>query len=125
MREILFRGKRVDNGEWVYGLLCRVGDTYANIVEKSTEVMCTVLTNTIGQFTGGVDKTGKKIFGADIIQGICNLTGELIIGYVEYHPQTMKYCVHSKDNIVSLYQCRNIKVIGNIHDNPELLEEKE
>ena len=47
MREILFRGKRVDNGEWVYGWLCRVGDKYANIVEKDTEVLCSVSTKTI------------------------------------------------------------------------------
>ena len=118
MRKILFRGKRVDNGEWVYGLLCRVGDTYANIVEKSTEVMCTVLTNTIGQCTGLTDKSGKNIFEGDIV--IYDKWSKRVICYegagwkekeVEGYQQTFSMVDSSK--------C--YEVIGNIHDNPKLL----
>lgn len=153
MREILFRGKRIDNGEWVYGLLCRVGDTYANIVEKSTEVMCTVLTNTIGQSTGLTDKNGKKIFEGNIVRLFDISVGEIVqecgafgigcrkqidydylaseIAPVTGNNNTPMFCYN--DNFVSLLElwCNYneegdeisvIEVIGNIHDNPELLE---
>ena len=152
MREILFRGKRVDNGEWVYGLLCRVGDTYANIVEKSTEVMCTVLTNTIGQSTGLTDKNGKKIFEGNIVRLFDISVGEIVqecgafgigcrkqidydylaseIAPVTGSNNTPMFCYN--DNFVSLWELwwnyneegdeiSVIEVIGNIHDNPELL----
>lgn len=135
MKEVLYRGKRIDNDEWITGMpwifsppikkalivsamgLVGEDDGVSRYCESDE-----VHPETIGQFTGGVDKAGKRIFEADIVQGICDLTGELIIGYVEYYPQTMKYCVHSNDNIVGLSRCRNIKVIGNIYDNSELLE---
>ena len=152
MREILFRGKRVDNGEWVYGLLCRVGDTYANIVEKSTEAMCTVLTNTIGQSTGLTDKNGKKIFEGNIVRLFDISVGEIVqecgafgigcrkqidydylaseIAPVTGSNNTPMFCYN--DNFVSLLELwwnyneegdeiSVIEVIGNIHDNPELL----
>ena len=153
MKEILFRGKRIDNGEWVYGLLCRVGDTYANIVEKSTEVMCTVLTNTIGQSTGLTDKNGKKIFEGNIVRLFDISVGEIVqecgafgigcrkqidydylaseIAPVTGSNNTPMFCYN--DNFVSLLELwwnyneegdeiSVIEVIGNIHDNPELLE---
>ena len=135
-RDILFRGKQVSNCDWIEGYVfpqCIDGG-YAPLC-ITTEPICAndyseilgnwavVDSSTVGQYTGLTDKNGKKIFEGDIIQGIYNLTGELIIGYVEYYQQATRYSVHSNDNIVGLYQCRNIKVIGNIHDNPELLEE--
>ena len=125
MREILFRGKRIDNGEWVYGLLCRVGDTYANIVEKSTEVMCTVLTNTIGQSTGLTDKNGKKIFEGDIV----HFRTSGLSGYGEVKDENGRFVIVDKrkkpTRYYPFYDDAIYRVDGNIHDNPELLEETE
>ena len=131
MREILFRGKRVDNGEWVYGLLCRVGNTYANIVEKSTEVMCTVLTNTIGQSTGLTDKNGKKIFEGDIIHLEYSQVffGGEYFGEYTAEVSYKEGCfitdgINNGDEIetpLSGFDNDELEIIGNIHDNPELL----
>ena len=130
MREILFRGKRVDNGEWVYGLLCRVGDTYANIVEKSTEVMCTVLTNTIGQSTGLTDKNGRKIFEGDIIHLEYSQVffGGVYFGEYTAEVSYKEGCfitdgTNNGDEIetpLSGFDNDEVEIIGNIHDNPEL-----
>ena len=129
MREILFRGKRVDNGKWVYGLLCRVGDTYANIRRMDIGVLYSVLTNTIGQYTGLTNMNGKKIFEGDIIKG--NFSN-----YVIWADETERAFVYGKSykggykNLMSDYLLKSsfpngMEVIGNIHDNPELLEVKE
>ena len=133
MREILFRGKRLDNGEWVYGLLCRVGDTYANIRRMDTEVLYSVLTNTIGQFTGLTDKNGKKIFEGDILTIVhkyqspfdddtneyTDITTDVVFfddeGLCFSYGESPFLCV--ADNVTAEYE-----VIGNIHDNPEMLE---
>lgn len=132
MREILFRGKRLDNGEWVYGLLCRVGDTYANIRRMDTEVLYSVLTNTIGQFTGLTDKNGKKIFEGDVLNVHDQIpmfdgynTDEIIYnGKVMYiKNQGMYVCEGNNDgNALCALNLDECEVIGNIHDNPEMLE---
>ena len=132
MREILFRGKRVDNGEWVYGLLCRAVDTYASIVEKDTEVLYSVSTKTIGQYTGLTDKNGKKIFEGDVLNVHDQIpmfdgydTDEIVYnGKVMYiKNQGMYVCEGNNDgNALCALNLDKCEVIGNIHDNPELLE---
>ena len=132
MREILFRGKRIDNGEWVEGNLF-VPDKVdfrkppteilmgTNIVRISYEVD----PETVGQYTGLKDKNGKRVFEGDICQH--EKTGRTIS--VSWHG-TMAGYVWSKrieDNHLfdfgELFRVHDkYAVIGNIHDNPELLE---
>ena len=120
MRDILFRGKRTDNGEWVYGLLCRVGDTYANIRRMDTAVLYSVLTNTIGQFTGLTDKNGRKIFEGDIF------TDGVLTWQVSFKDGAFGACFGGEFSpIVLLRGIVDDEVIGNIHDNPELFGNSE
>ena len=139
MREILFRGKRADNGEWVEGDLIQVGlhdkPKYASIMPQ-TPVSCVygVLAETVGQYTGLTDKNGKRIFEGDIIQFGARIKD------VRWNSETMAWeltdigvpdCdVNHLHNTVSLselyvetcYGEMTSEVIGNIHDNPELME---
>ena len=124
MREILFRGKRLDNDEWVYGLLCRVGDTYANIRRMDTAVLYSVLTNTIGQYTGLTDKNGKKIFEGDIVEFRTSLKKYYAKVYYKKGMWSL-YIKGFNDRYMLSVAVENdysVKVIGNIYDNPELLE---
>lgn len=131
MREILFRGKRVDNGELVYGWLCRVGDKYANIVEKDTEVLYLVSTKTIGQYTGLTDKNGRKIFEGDIIKIVPDYDYSDDYSISKVYSYNGIFCVdyHGDDFdstalgfLEDYLPDGDFEVIGNIHDSPELLE---
>jgi len=115
MREIKFRGKRIDNGEWVYGCLTRYSNHMSYIVVDVTESDGTyqVLTETVGQYTGLKDRDGQDIYEGDIIQHIPS-KGK---GHVFFEKGVFKV---EWQAIVS-YLCdvrHNCKVIGNIHDNP-------
>ena len=131
MREILFRGK-TDKGEWVQGSLIKrnigcfiVDENNKCALRKASEHLFDfesnlVIPETVGQYTGLTDKNGTKIFEGDIVSISGDFKGIYTCVWEEYHfdyeleNKTMRCClacVYSDD----------IKVIGNIIDNPELL----
>ena len=143
MREILFRAKlKSDNGihkkgEWVYGHYCELIDGKKAIpyIYGNGEVN----KNTIGQYTGLTDKNGKKVFEGDIVKNDwCFLRGYSVIKFGQYKPLDMSndyqqghlgfYLehIHKVDKNTArkdiMYFANKCEVIGNIHDNPELLE---
>lgn len=145
MREIKFRGKRKDNGEWIYGSLVYdergfpfiVGAVVESCEEYiALEVWCPVEKNSVGQLTGLHDKNGKEIFQGDIIKREFKLFDnetDKIISSVEWGTYNDgKYvnnieCWISDDWPISdlggLYAMaeHTIEVIGNIYEHPELL----
>lgn len=150
MREILFRGKRFDNGEWVYW------DRYGRITDingepTKTEIDIPTLLpyptyisdlpiindETVGQYTGLTDKNGKKIFEGDIVR-LYDTWGEWR-AVVEFGNPNGNYSwgwqlnpigkVDINTDILCWVEMEDAgafcEVIGNIHDNPELLEVQE
>ena len=132
MREILFRGKRVDNGEWVYGYYtCAYGIHTIEFATPSHD-NChfhqhDVVPTTIGQFTGLTDRNGAKIFEGDVYIftnddgtetkpcqvgfDLGRFAGIIRLGKGGHDTLTIDY-LHCKERV---------EIIGNIHDNPELV----
>ena len=133
MREILFRGKQTDNGEWVEGY-------YLNQRESLTDKKaCYIATNngygfnyisvipeTVGQYTGLTDKNGRKIFEGDILGGFLDeeYPEHKTIVAVEWYEGM--WVTHQGNCCPDLLEKGDVmdwfEVIGNIYDNPELLK---
>ena len=124
MREILFRGKRTDCGEWVEGYAAMSGGTFIicdNGLTYGGFIVYEVIPETVGQFTGLTDKNGVRIFEGDIVTGYFN--HEKIVGYVFYGGNAQFFI--QRDGIYGIGLDNSdcwLEVISNIHDNPELLE---
>lgn len=136
MRDILFRAKAINrveggeyrtkykNGDWVYGLIERLYDDRfenlpAQMINTNGVSGIDVDYRTIGQYTGFTDKNGAKIFEGDI----CHFYGgEYYSGFWELnHVCKVEICVEC---LHYLENAEFIEVIGNVYDNPELLEDK-
>ena len=124
MREILFRGK-TDKGEWVVGNLMVYYDESASIIESSTSLNTfhVISPETVGQYTGLTDKNGKKIFEGDIVKTdkfntpnkLYVIKYDLLLGaFIGEDNGTMYFTTFDGDSEL-------FEIIGNIHDNPELL----
>ena len=139
MREILFRGKSSDNGNWIEGSMIvgrdlESGELIYLISPLSayyTEVKKVIL-ETVGQYTGLTDKNGNKIFEGDVCRFREWSKGDMCwIGKVHYEHQQFvisgnpnKECESEFLLVMSRFIPENIEIIGNIHDNPELLEKR-
>ena len=129
MREIIFRGKRTDNGEWVYGNLFIPDkkDTSTQICIGTNVIRITydIDLSTIGQYTGLIDKNGTKIFEEDIVHFDYMGVNKGVNGTATVIFQNGQFGVlwgWHKDFVPLIGFCNTtIEVIGNMHDNPELL----
>lgn len=122
MREILFRGKDIDNGIFVTGYLIG-NDTSKKYITLVGNHCKEVIPETVGQYTGLTDKNGKKIFEGDILKFIDSDCEGIYLKVV------FKDCAFLLDdngiipeNLLPSYSWLGLEVIGNIHDNPDLLE---
>lgn len=134
MREILFRGKRVDSGEWVEGNLITSAayPDRAWISESKTFFdrelqnvgIVEVDARTVCEYTGLQDKNGKKIFEGDIVKYIPIDQGEIGVYYYYIAFEDGYFRIGGTDEYISKIYSDEWEVVGNIHDNPELLEVK-
>lgn len=124
MREILFRGKGKNSGNWFYGGYCEINNSVCIIEKKGLYVG--IIPETIGQFTGLCDRHGRKIFEGDIIRAI-HYKEELNTSYINFE-DGIYWCELITGSFIecceTLFEqhCEcGLEVIGNIHDNPEML----
>nr|DAH15492.1 MAG TPA: YopX protein [Caudoviricetes sp.] len=135
MITIKFRGKRLDNGEWVIGLLVKMWGEWHILDWDDENTAYPVEPNTVGQYTGLKEKNGKEIWEGDIfkedssgiVRSVFRVPGGLAFednpvsfGYDHRAPVYPYSSIAEMQNASWLSQC--CEIIGNIHDNPELLK---
>ena len=121
-REILFRGKRMDNDKWEVGFLSWSDSPRKRSYHINNHV---VYTETVGQFTGLIDKNGTKIFEGDILNLIIPTTNEIKIKNAIVYYSESSFKINKTIGMYSnhLYGwAYSYNIIGNVHDNKELIK---
>lgn len=127
MREIKFREKRTDTGEWVYGNLLK--DSGLCFIVKNIEALtkkpfneCLVRPDTVGQYTGLKDRNGQEIYEGDLLLSV-GMVWEVV--YDENRVLFVLCTEYGRGStpLGEMIRSFYFKIGGNIHDNPELLEE--
>ena len=124
MREILFRGKA--STEWVYGDLRHINDGRVAVRKDGEIYPYEVIPETVGQYTGLKDKNGKMIFEGDVVYCKSRLDNANMVVIFECGQFRMvlseNYRSYQTNSGFYDINCFDKEVIGNIHDNPELLK---
>ena len=115
MREILFRGKRVDNGKWTEGYFFKSWNKVFLLWGMTGDCpnMEEVIPETVGQYTGLNDKNEKKIFEGDIVESPNGTQG-----FIEWQNAECAFLVNIGDDWQTMDDCP-YEVVGNIYDNKE------
>ena len=128
MQENLYKAKRKDDGKWTEGYFYKIWNKTFILwgMTGDTPNMEEVIPKTVVQFTGLTDKNGKKIFEGDIIKGtiVSQWTKRKIICRIVWKIDSF-VSIDRKNWIHKVKFGKDIEVIGNIYDNPELLEKGE
>jgi len=138
MREILYRGMLSHKKKWVEGnlIISNQGKPYIypkDLIEQDghhlrfdTDEAFWVIPETVGEYTGILDKNGMKVFEGDILRyGDFNDQPEpyIEIGVVEWDEKKAAFIIYD-ETLDVIFTYPNFEIIGNIHDNPELLEKE-
>ena len=118
MRELLFKGKRKDTGEWVTSnTIYQCNGEIKLWDEPNRDGYVAVIPETVGQYTGLTDKNGKKIFEGDIVKY------ENKIYEIKYLEKYARFAPSNEHSVFMVCAFNHLEVVGNVHDNPELLKD--